>query len=468
MGNLTSKPPAPPPLVDLLPPRFSSPLPEHQLDAQSPLSTELGAQHRRRLSTEHFSPPGVTLQANLRPEAAGSTLLSVGLSHSAASASPSPPFFVSLSSSAPLLPAVAQARGTLQLNSSGDIAATVSAVDIRARPSGTLPPTALHATLRQRGGAPPWPYSTQDPSPPAAALPPPSALEAEVGGRFSSASSAWTAGGALGAGAPFPLRLYAMGQYGGAGRLTGGVEVSGGLEAYIAAALGARGPAAVAPSSAAAAAALASAAPPLPAAPAPLALAAGLSFNSEHPAYELCLGVDSARGEAVAGYTHSLVIRRSVWNPLEPAHVKGIYQYVDLGMEARRALAPPFSSALSLMGAWQWNRHVLFKARLGSAGSALSCALRSWTDPCLTLCCTASGGWSSSSNSNNGSRGAGGVWELFTGSNAALGLSITLNQGGGSEYTQARELGAQQAPTPTLVMPARPELNSAREARSLK
>ena len=117
---------------------------------------------------------------------------------------------------------------------------------------------------------------------------------------------------------------------------------------------------------------------------------------------------------------------------------------------------------------------MLFKARLGSAGSALSCALRSWTDPCLTLCCTASGGWgssssssSSSSNSNNG-RGVGGVWELFTGSNAAVGLSITLNQGWGSEYTQARELGAQQAPTPTLVMPARPELNSAREARSLK
>ena len=481
MGNINIKQPA----MDLLPPRFSTPGEDNRdMSLFSPLETEFGVLSRSELFRAGFAGPGLSLQSSLRPDATGTTRITASLSEllPQRTSGAAPPFAVALTTTSPVPPAAALARGSLQMSSSGELSAIASLVQVRSssEPSAqqqqqqqqqhALPPSSLFVSLRHGSSARDQPLPTSTPLPAAAtpaaradpepplnprpAAPAPSTLHAELGGRYSSASSAWSAGGAMGAGAPFPIRLFAIGQHGSSGRLTGGLELSGGLHSFLAKALGAPAAAAQAAAAQAAAQAAGAAAGALPACPPspPLALAAAVSFTSSHPAYELALGIDSARAEAVAGYTHSMVVRRQVWNPLEAAHVKGIYQYLDLGLEARRSLLPPFPSTLGLVGAWQLNRHLLLKARLGSSGGAVSAAVRSWTDPCVTLCCTVAAGG-----------GGGGA--------LAFGCSLSLNQGAGrqgssSVIAAAEEQQHLQAATPSLLMPAKPELNMARQEAS--
>ena len=453
MGAFASKAPAD---VDLLPPRFnSSSVTAFDSCAQSPLLTEFSNASRFRLFHEYFASPGLAFNALLRPDTASSTFLTASLSGLGA-LSGTPPFHLQANSAAAVLPNV-QAKGSAGLNGGGDVVA-LGSVALGAQ-DAPLPPTSLFVRAQHRGSTssdsffhhrlegPGAPYTALPPSHPPSPAPaqPTAAFDSEFGARFTSASSSWSTGGALGAGSPFPLRLWATGQYGTDGRIAAGVEVSGGIDAYISRLKAAAGGAAGASDAAGSA----------PASSAmPLALGAALSFSSKNPTYELSLGVDGAKGEATAGYSHSMVVRRSVWNPLEAAHVKGIYQYVDIGLEARRALKPPYASALGLVGAWQCNRHLLLKARLGTKDSAVSLAVRSWTEPCVTLCLTASTMGTGSS--------AGGTFSGALGS-LALGLSLSLNQGGSAkEYTEERMLGAQQSPTPTRVLHAKPELNMVR------
>jgi hypothetical protein len=167
---------------------------------------------------------------------------------------------------------------------------------------------------------------------------------------------------------------------------------------------------------------------------------------SQAPTFELSLALDGARREVVVGYVHSMTLRRRVASPLAPRHVRGIYNYVDVGFELRRALAPPFPSAIALGAAWQLNRNVLLKARLGTRDAAATLALRSWWDPAATLCITAA------------------VDRLAPGGGApALGCSLTVEQGGRVEYRKARA-GAQAA-APDLALRAQPQLNARVAAR---
>jgi hypothetical protein len=325
----------------------------------------------------------------------------------------------------------------------------------------------------------------------------------EVGVRYASATSSWAAGGHFGAGAHYPIKAWALGRYGGelvgtassssnsssgngvggeegvVGRrsrlLTFGVEVSGRLFDMFSTA-----PTAAATATAPVVNPFRMDPPPLGSpgrqrqqqlqysspsrSPPPLSLGAAVTLSHTQPLYELSLAVDSERGEAVAGYLHSLVVRRGrIWNPFEAPHVKGIYQYVDLGVECRRGLREPYSAAIGVGGAWQLNRNVLLKARVGSRDAAVSVALRSWTEPRVTLCFTASTPSSVSSNTTSFT-GSGGVPVGFSlgGGALAWGVSVSLDQGTlmGSDFRlgDSRE----HKPVPSLQLPATPALNATR------
>jgi hypothetical protein len=253
----------------------------------------------------------------------------------------------------------------------------------------------------------------------------------EVGLRVS--RGAWSAGGHFGAGAPFPFRAWAAwfggdGSRGG-GSVTAGVEMSGASALSLLRSAGGAAPSA-APTA------------PTPPPPAAAALAYGCAVALRQPLFEMSLAVDGAAGyDVVAGYTQSFVVRRAVYNPLEEARVKGVYQHVDLSVEARKALRPPFAAALDLAAAWHWNRCVQLKARLGTQRDvALSLALRTWTEPSLVLCLT---------GSVDGKSGEPGV-----------GVALTVAGGGEREY-RAAALGQQRA-APSLMVPAKEHLNEKR------
>ena len=59
---------------------------------------------------------------------------------------------------------------------------------------------------------------------------------------------------------------------------------------------------------------------------------AALSYKGSSPEFEVG-AIWFGRDRAITlGYVQSSTIRRSVYNPLEPAHVKGIYSYADFGL----------------------------------------------------------------------------------------------------------------------------------------
>jgi hypothetical protein len=118
---------------------------------------------------------------------------------------------------------------------------------------------------------------------------------------------------------------------------------------------------------------------------------------SQAPLYELSLAFDGARKEMVAGFVYNQVLRRKVYNVLEDRRVKSIYNYVDLGLELRRPLmmdprnpsaAAAAPASLALAAAWQLNRNVMFKGRVGTNDASASVVLKSWWDTAVTACAT--------------------------------------------------------------------------------
>ena len=120
------------------------------------------------------------------------------------------------------------------------------------------------------------------------------------------------------------------------------------------------------------------------------AASAGASVSAavglaQEDAYALTLGVASARQELVLGYVQHWTLRRRIANPLEKDHVKGIWNYLDIGAELRRSLRDPNQAGVAVGLAWQLNRSLLFRAVAGTDRSAVSTTLRTWTEPMVTL-----------------------------------------------------------------------------------
>lgn len=476
-----------PPDVDLLPPKFARRNDPHEQIQLSPLEYAFGAEARHKLLSTYFARPAtVHIGASLRPDlderarvAFQADLAALMTSADAAN--------VSFGYNDTSIDGTRRAGGTVQLATDGSLRAMVSAHDLQIgwagyalasvdpeletsrlipvngqswNDAGRLPLhsalgrgmessfthryTALPLEHQLQGGASSLSASAAAGRPRIKAAAPLS----EVGLRYSAPDRRFGLGVHASPFDPYPAKVWAVGTYGGG--LTAGVQLSGSAAAMLAAA---HARAAAQPL---AALGIAAQAPP-PESVVPLSSASGASaFSglsglrlsdldldaavslSQEPSFELALSLDGARKELVAGYLHSMTLRRRVANPLAPRHVRGIYNYVDIGFELRRSLLPPYPSSLALGGACQLNKNVLLKARLGSRDVAGSLALKSWWDPATTLCVTAS-------------------VDRRTGV-PAIGCFLALEKGGAVEYRRAVE-GA-QSPTPNLPLRAAPQLNA--------
>lgn len=92
-------------------------------------------------------------------------------------------------------------------------------------------------------------------------------------------------------------------------------------------------------------------------------------------------------------YLHHLALQRKVYNPLERGDVVAITNYLDMGLQMAIPLDASTTDGgfMRMAAAWQVNKNVLVKAKLGTDAVSLGLALKSWTVPALTV--SASAGW---------------------------------------------------------------------------
>ncbi len=90
-------------------------------------------------------------------------------------------------------------------------------------------------------------------------------------------------------------------------------------------------------------------------------------------------------GDLVLSFVQHMAVRRRVKNPFEEGTVVGITNYIDLGLRLaaplareRAAAAAGAGPAFELAAAWQLNKNVLAKAKLGSHVSEYALAFKSW------------------------------------------------------------------------------------------
>ena len=139
-------------------------------------------------------------------------------------------------------------------------------------------------------------------------------------------------------------------------------------------------------------------------------LDAMVALQNSSPPSVLSISLNGGSRQVVAAYSASYAVRRTVFNPLAPAHVVGIWQHVDVALEARRALAATALSAAAAQGqgqgpgpgqggaalgaaaALQLNRVARVAARIEAAQTgargAASLTLRTWSDPAAAVTAT--------------------------------------------------------------------------------
>ena len=102
------------------------------------------------------------------------------------------------------------------------------------------------------------------------------------------------------------------------------------------------------------------------------------------------------RRELAVSFMHHIATQRNVVNPLEKTDVVGITNYIDLafqlvtdltagGSHGGSSQSTTPSNAMRVAAAWQANKNVQVKARLGLDGTALGVVLKSWWHPAFTL-----------------------------------------------------------------------------------
>lgn len=91
-------------------------------------------------------------------------------------------------------------------------------------------------------------------------------------------------------------------------------------------------------------------------------------------------------------YLHHLALQRRVYNPLERGDVVAITNYLDMGLQMSIPLdASAGAGCMRMAAAWQVNKNVLVKAKLGTDALNVGLALKSWTAPAVTVAWSA--GW---------------------------------------------------------------------------
>jgi hypothetical protein len=488
MGTALSKSKPPPQDIDLLPPRFERrPTPLDKLPV-SPLDYLFGSEQRDKLFGSYFAEPGgATIRASLRPDYDERALVSLQTSVSGAKGG-ADDFSVGLgytdtdTASNPLNLAW---QGQVRMGSDGSVRGVASAWDPARGIGGYALLPGEHFLNRRYGGvaspSPPSPTrggpvgyglggmpvrythavrsggSGPDASSSASASPvSPRAVTAaaadaadastgragasspvvpEAGLRYVDPSERFSIGGHVGF-APtsaLPVKVWAVGSGGASGS---GARITAGIQLVTDAARLQRPLSSGAASSSSSPSSSSSSLLLAPPGQGRFDVDAAVSLG-QAPHYEVSLALDSVRREVVAGYSHALTVRRRVYNPLEPGHVKGIYQYVDLGFELRRQLEAPFASTLALAGSVQLNKGALVKLRVGSRDVSASLALKTWTDPAATLCATT-------------------VWDRARGE-SGVGIFFALEKGGALDYR--KQVLGQQTVASHRALKAAPHLN---------
>ena len=354
MGASWGSPPTPE--VDLLPPRFERVPRVVDLVSASPFVTLFGAQRRKQLLEAHVVRPGeALLRARLHPDLDERMLVEVEAGGN--------PLTGANSAAGVTLGVCNDDRedgmlksASVSIGTRGSAIATISAFDTRNGVGGFAK---LPLALDGSAGA----AAAGTSSDAAAELP-------ELGVRY--ASPEFGTGAVASPFSPYPAKLWVVGAYSGEGQreVTAGIQLSGLLATAL--------ERLTSKSNAAASSTRQSL----------VDVHAAVSV-AQPPAYEVSLAVDGTRQELVAGYVHSMTLRRRVRNPLEATHVTGIWNYVDLGLELRRSLVAPFQSSLAVAAAWQANKNVLVKLR-GGPDVAVSgtLAVRSLWDPSVAVSLT--------------------------------------------------------------------------------
>jgi hypothetical protein len=85
-----------------------------------------------------------------------------------------------------------------------------------------------------------------------------------------------------------------------------------------------------------------------------------------------------SEGHLVLSVWQHMAVCRKVYNLLEHSSVKGITNYLDLGIRLAAPLAPSGAAAFEMGASWQLNKNVLVKARLGSSSQSVALVFKSW------------------------------------------------------------------------------------------
>lgn len=115
---------------------------------------------------------------------------------------------------------------------------------------------------------------------------------------------------------------------------------------------------------------------------------AAVSVRGHAPDYEVGAVFSGRNRSLTVGYTQSHTIRRKVYNPLEPGHVKGIYSYADMGLSYTQPIDVGVGGRtpeLRVGGSFQLNRGVLLKAKVGTHDSGVAAVLCHRGDPSVSL-----------------------------------------------------------------------------------
>jgi len=170
-------------------------------------------------------------------------------------------------------------------------------------------------------------------------------------------------------------------------------------------------------------------------------------FNvvGDFPLASVCKGGSLDGGSVTMRYLHSMTSRRAVYNPLEAVNVKGIWNYVDFGVEVTRSLEVQPKTDITAGAAWQANRQIMLKGAAGtSRGLDATLAWRSWGDPVITLSATA-GVTGDSIAAGTPSKGV------------RVGMRLSIEKGGRARYQ--RPVRGYQHATPSKAYVAIPALN---------
>lgn len=114
------------------------------------------------------------------------------------------------------------------------------------------------------------------------------------------------------------------------------------------------------------------------------------------PGYETAVKISELGKHINLSYFQHIVTRRKIYNPIEEHNVTQIVNYVDLGMEVDLNKDPITGKPITKLdagAAWQLNKNLLLKGKVGSSGIHGALKFKTWGIPKLCGSVSAGVGW---------------------------------------------------------------------------